>query len=425
MMLEKLNLHNFRCFEDLEIEFDPKLTVIVGANGAGKSTILDAVAVAMSSYLKGFNGYKLTPIRAGDARNVLFRKGDTVDVQPQYPVRIGAVGSILGNRLAWTRSRDNAKSTGLAYLGSAIVITHGTLAEAKIISGSDDMIPLVAYYGTSRLWKESEPKPQPKVSFIRQDGYKECLNSHLDDRMLSEWFEKMTYKDLQRKVSSPTFQAVRRAMETVFQRITNCDSVTVQTNLDSHKIEILYRDHAGKGQCQFMNQLSDGYRCTLYLIADIAYRMAILNPQLLGDVCKETAGIVLIDEVDLHLHPAWQQRILGDLCEIFPKVQFIVTTHAPAVINTVERQHIRILRDLKIELPPMETYGRDANGVLKVVMSAQERPQFVLDAFENFYQALDNEEYQRAEKILNCLEEQIGEDPDTVAMRVQLDMEQL
>ena len=78
-----------------------------------------------------------------------------------------------------------------------------------------------------------------------------------------------------------------------------------------------------------VNQLSDGYKSTMSLVADIAYRMAVLNPQLLGDVCNETDGIVLIDEVDLHLHPKWQQRILGDLTEIFPKVQFIISTHAP------------------------------------------------------------------------------------------------
>ena len=66
---------------------------------------------------------------------------------------------------------------------------------------------------------------------------------------------------------------------------------------------------------------------------------------LIGNVCKETEGIVLIDEVDLHLHPTWQQRIIGDLKEIFPKVQFIVTTHAPAVISTVKSEIIILLND--------------------------------------------------------------------------------
>ena len=86
-----------------------------------------------------------------------------------------------------------------------------------------------------------------------------------------------------------------------------------------------------------VSQLSDGYKCTISLIADIAYRMAILNPQLLNKVLVETEGIILIDEVDLHLHPKWQKRILKDLMDIFPKVQFIVSTHAPEVINSVKK----------------------------------------------------------------------------------------
>ena len=87
-----------------------------------------------------------------------------------------------------------------------------------------------------------------------------------------------------------------------------------------------------------MKELSDGYKNTLSMVADIAYRMAVLNPWLLDRVLTETTGIVLIDEIDLHLHPQWQQRIIGDLRTIFPKVQFIVSTHAPLVINSVKRQ---------------------------------------------------------------------------------------
>ena len=105
--------------------------------------------------------------------------------------------------------------------------------------------------------------------------------------------------------------------------------------------------------------LSDGYRCTISLIADIAYRMALLNPQLLDSVLTETDGIVLIDEIDLHLHPTWQKRVLKDLMDIFPKVQFIVSTHAPEVINSVKSDSVIILKDDKVLSATDETYGRD------------------------------------------------------------------
>ena len=116
-----------------------------------------------------------------------------------------------------------------------------------------------------------------------------------------------------------------------------------------------------------VNDLSDGYRSTLSMIADIAYRMAILNPQLFDDVLTQTPGVVLIDEVDLHLHPLWQQRILKDLMNIFPNVQFIVTTHAPAVIGSVKKENLLVLTDNRTAFMPVcEVYGSDANSICVV-----------------------------------------------------------
>ena len=148
----------------------------------------------------------------------------------------------------------------------------------------------------------------------------------------------------------------------------------MQYSMITKELEVAYIDKNGDAMRIPINQLSDGYKSMISLVADIAYRMAVLNPQFLGNICKNTDGVVLIDEVDLHLHPAWQQRVLGDLRAIFPKVQFIVSTHAPAVINTVKRESIRILKNKNIKLAPIETYGKDVNSVLKEIMDADGRP---------------------------------------------------
>lgn len=100
-------------------------------------------------------------------------------------------------------------------------------------------------------------------------------------------------------------------------------------NLDVDDLDVEYLDSDGSVRRMPVGMLSDGHRSTLGMVADIAYRMALLNPALGGRVVNETPGVVLIDEVNLHLHPLWQARILGDLRDIFPRVQFIVTTHAP------------------------------------------------------------------------------------------------
>ena len=127
-------------------------------------------------------------------------------------------------------------------------------------------------------------------------------------------------------------------MESCYKRITGSNDVKMQYNIGTRELEVAYRDNFGEWMRIPINQLSDGYKSTISLVADIAYRMAVLNPQLLGNVCEETDGVILIDEIDLHLHPTWQQRILEDLRYIFPKVQFIVSTHAPAVVSTAKSE---------------------------------------------------------------------------------------
>ena len=133
-----------------------------------------------------------------------------------------------------------------------------------------------------------------------------------------------------------------------------------------------------------MSEMSDGYRNMLSMVADIAYRMALLNPQFLGEVTKKTSGVVLIDEIDLHLHPAWQRHIVSALKEIFPKVQFIVSTHAPSVISSVPKEEIVVLENHQVRRAELPTYGKDANSILKTVMDVPERPDPVAEKLKDF-----------------------------------------
>lgn len=145
----------------------------------------------------------------------------------------------------------------------------------------------------------------------------------------------------------------------------------VQFNLDTSELEVIYFDGNNDHVRIPVSMLSDGYKCTISLIADIAYRMAVLNPQLFDNVLTETEGIVIIDEIDLHLHPMWQKRILKDLMSIFPKVQFIVSTHAPEVINSVRSESIVVLKNNTVRYVGDETYGKGANTILREVMDVQ------------------------------------------------------
>ncbi len=427
MFLKSMTLHNFRCFSDLKVNFNNRLTVLVGNNGAGKSTVLEAAAIAAGTLTSAMDGLTNYGIKKSDAHYKCFDLGSNVDVQPQFPVEITAVGTIDGQEISWVRNLNSAKGRG--GLASAKEMTR--IAEnyqSRMRSGDKELkLPIISYYGTGRLWNQHrEKKNDIFEKNSRSNGYIDSLDGAANDKLMMKWFQKMTMQQFQRGELIPEFTAVRMAMEQVFASIAGVSDVQVQFNLDTSDIDILYFDKNKEHIRIPVSLLSDGYKCTISLIADIAYRMAILNPQLLDKVLTETEGIVLIDEIDLHLHPSWQKRILKDLMEVFPKVQFIVSTHAPEVINSAKQESIVVLSHNTVMPAMNETYGKDANTILREVMEVSERPDDIKQLFDQLYSLLDEEAWQQAEHVIEKLEEEIGSnDPEVNACRVRLELEQM
>ncbi|MGX8852169.1 AAA family ATPase [Amedibacillus sp. YH-ame10] len=427
MKLKKLELHNFRCFEDRMIEFDDNLNVIVGMNGAGKTSILEAAVVAIGTLLYSMDSIANPGIKKTDAHNKYFNMGSGIDVQPQYPIDITASGSISDDVVTWTRSLngENGKTT---IIDAKNMIVISKLYRERIMRGDTSLVlPVVAYYGTGRMWDFHRKK---KVDTFkknnRANGYIDCLDGTANIKLMMNWFKKMAWNDDSKNAHSPEFVAVRGAMEQCFSSITGFDDVSVEFNPETTEIEISYCDHANEVVKIAINQLSDGYKGTISLIADIAYRMAVLNPWLLEDVLKETDGVVLIDEVDLHLHPAWQQRIITDLTTIFPKVQFILTTHAPAVINSIKSDNLILLKDLEIAYLDNQVYGKDVKSVLNEIMGVSERPLEVTKLFEDFYKQLSENAFDAADETLNEIYKiRGGHDQEVAACRVKLKLERI
>ncbi|MCD8347006.1 MAG: AAA family ATPase [Lachnospiraceae bacterium] len=211
---------------------------------------------------------------------------------------------------------------------------------------------------------------QSLTEFKRQVGYVDCMAAESNEKLMLSWFQKQTLKSLQEQqktgvlATSLLLKTVEKAICKSYEKISGASNASLVFDLDTHKLILEFQSSDGSIQKFAMDEMSDGYKNTLSMIGDIAYRMAVLNPTLGERVLEETPGIVLIDEVDLHLHPQWQQTILKDLHEVFPNIQFVVTSHAPAVINSVPREQIRILDNGEIYMPAAETYGRDANSII-------------------------------------------------------------
>ena len=177
MFLESMILHNFRCFSDIEIKFNNRLTVVVGNNGAGKSTILEAATIAAGTLTAAMDGLTNYGIKKSDAHYKYYDLGSTIDVQPQFPVEITASGKMDGKDITWSRSLKSAKGRG--GLASAKELT--SIAEEyqeRMRNGDRELkLPVISYYGTGRLWAQHrEKKNDTFEKNNRSNGYIDSLD---------------------------------------------------------------------------------------------------------------------------------------------------------------------------------------------------------------------------------------------------------
>ncbi|MFI3213906.1 MAG: AAA family ATPase [Eubacteriales bacterium] len=428
MYLKTMKLKNFRCYDELDVNFNPDYTVLVGVNGAGKSSLLDAVATAMGSYIAGFDGIPSNGIISDDAHRKMYELGSRIDAEAQFPVEIDVTGSLNDKDMEWSRSLQGVNGRTI-ITGAKSIMEYAASLQNKVREGNKETIlPLIAYYGTGRLYiqKKQKRNSDTNAKFTRTSGYIDCLDSASNDKLMMKWFEQMTSIQIQEGVVVPELEVVKKAMGMCYAGVHNQDNIAnFEYKMKTHEIEITYEKNGNKEKLP-MKMLSDGLRSTISMVADIAYRMAVLNPQLLSDALTNTPGIVLIDEVDMHLHPEWQKRIMEDLHYIFPQIQFIVTTHAPSILVNIKREHLLLLDNYKVYVPDNNTYGRDVSAVMNEMMKAEVRPLEVLELKNKFYQQLADEQYLEAKISLDKLTDILGDDDaDVVEAKVSYDVEQL
>ena len=355
MKLKKTSITNYRCFKEAEIDFDEHTTLIVGKNGAGKTAILDAVAVAISTFLLGIDGGVSRSISKDDARYEFYDLDGTVDPQHQFPVSIESTGDCLDNHdVKWVRSLNS--ESGNTTVKEARELTNiSKNTQKRIMTGDKSLIlPLISYYGTGRLYAQKKEKKNIKslTEFKRQVGYVDCMAAESNEKLMLNWFQIQTLKSLQAqqrtgKVEKPLLlKTVESAICKCFERISGSKNADIVFELDTHRLVLNFESADGSLQKFAMDEMSDGYKNTLSMIGDIAYRMAVLNPMLGDKVLEDTSGVVVIDEIDLHLHPQWQQTIISDLNTILP-ISFL----SPVMFSLLQYQDLlfqQLLQSLSI-----------------------------------------------------------------------------
>lgn len=321
MKVSNIVLHNFRKYEHARFNFHDHFTVLIGDNGAGKTTILDALALMLSTYLQG------SKIKTGrsvigpdDARFIIRTKEGQFFREPQKDVYLTSESIFRGSTIYW--QRDIGDRGGKAK----DLVNMGAEDRYLISKGESPELPLLLYYGAGRLWDVHRDIETEKPG-SQLDAYRFCLDPKSDQKAFEKWFKKLSFSELQKKNTISALDVVKEAVLTCIP-----DAKMFYHDTDEDQIMI---DLENSGLMPF-NYLSDGYRNMVAMVADIAHRASRLNPHFGTTAAKETSGVVLIDEIDLHLHPKWQRRVVGDLQSAFPRIQFIATTHSPFILQSLE-----------------------------------------------------------------------------------------
>ncbi|MCB8565791.1 AAA family ATPase [Fusobacterium ulcerans] len=429
MKIEKLRIKNFRCYENIELELKENYTVLVGINGAGKTTILDAISIALGGYISNFDGMGIYAINKSDSHYKMYELGSRIEREHQFPVEISVIGKIEKENIKWYRAlnKENGRTSNF---GAKEIIAYATNIQEKVKAGNKEiLLPVIAYYGTGRLWMQKREKSNKnsKENFSRLKGYVDCLDSASNEKLMLKWFEKITYLELQEAEKIPELEAVKRALNKSYEIIDEgVDKANFNYKVKSGELEVSIKRKNGTVESLPLRTLSDGIKSTMSMIADIAYRMAVLNPQLLDNILLQTSGIVLIDEIDMHLHPSWQSKIIKVLTETFPKVQFIFTTHSPSVISNILNENILVLNNLEIYKLNDKTYGRDIESIVREVMRTEVRPQEIVKKLKEFNKLLDDGKIEDARKLLKSLEEILGQnDTNIIDARISLELEEI
>ncbi len=432
--LQKLRLHDYRCFKSIDIEFHQQLTVLVAANGAGKTSILDAIAVAFGPYIGAFDEAVGKHFESSDIRLAQIRKTATNEMEyAPKGVRLEATGFIPGSAsdiinnehipTVWRRALTSPSKAKTTIKDAKDLIDYGKrMQEAVRTPGNNVLLPLVAYYGTGRLWQQKKFMANNKLGRTsRTIGYADCLDPASSYKTFAAWFRywSLNAKDLQLKeqANTPAYEEFAGYIASVKSAVDTCLKPADWKNLEySFKLDTLVAHHDQHGELP-VELLSDGIRNMIGMVADIAFRATKLNGQLGAQAAAKTPGIVLIDEVDMHLHPEWQQVVLQSLTRAFPVIQFIVTTHSPQVLSTVKRENIRIIGpdtsgNIIAEPPLVMTYGEPSGVVLHSVMMVDPQPPVSEKAdLQHLTELVDQGNYDndQAKKLMQSLINALGD----------------
>lgn len=406
MRLDRLHIKNFRCYEDATFDFQPGFNLVVGVNGSGKTSLLQAIAASFHEF-----GVAMTlgnlKVNDENVRFVIDRFDGRSRFERKFPHLIEAKGKLLGAS-EWKIIRHTFESPHLTDTNVADEIFELT---SKLNRHEQTDLPVLAFYRSNRRWKgagvSAESAAQQKVS--RYDGYSNWQDAVTDLKDFETWLIGRTLDRMQNLLESGAVPTDTDELAWVNAAIQVALPEARDLRYDLRLQSLLIDLHGGKTVP--FNELSDGQRSMVALFADIARRMCILNPHMGMQVLTRTSGVIIIDELDIHLHPAWQRSIALALKQAFPNVQFIAASHSPQIIGSLRPEEVMVLNNGDPSHPRV-TYGLDSSSVLEEVMGVNQREPEIESLLSELFSTLEDNDLKKAKAQLAALKKKAPDLPE-------------
>jgi predicted ATP-binding protein involved in virulence len=428
MKVKRLKMQSFRGISDLTLDFDDRLNVLIGDNGSGKSSILYCSAVFLSylmSRIRTFHSSEGSMPPEFIQRDISNKCNET-----QVEIDVSVDGMVKDLQLSLVLVRDpltsNAsnshdileisKDTKLAIVNPKYYDNRSNISDGEVFhhfvydqfkANSMASLPLAIYYSANRSVLEINLESSEDHSVGQLNAYEQAIiTGKTNFKDLFAWFRNT--EDLENEEWRNGNHEYRdRGLQSVRNAITSIMTGFTDLQVKRSRMEMTLKK---QGQELIINQLSDGEKCLLAMVGDLARRLAIANPGL--DDPLQGSGVVLIDEIELHLHPKWQRMIIPGLLRTFLNCQFIVTTHSPQVLGEVKGGKIYRLENTEVGVTaePVRTYGRDSNRILENEMGVPKRSQEIKNGLLELFRLIDDGNLLKAKELQALLKEKIGFD---------------
>ncbi len=402
MKIKEINLENFRGFNNLTLHVNGKNVVLVGTNGAGKSTILNAAIILLSRVVEALTN--------GESKKINLTEADIKNGQQNLKIKLTLTYNGFEREIEIAKSRaeyPKSKSKLTVKDNTKEIIAR---IKQKMDEKGEFNAPVFVNYPVHRNVLDLPFNSKIRHEFDQFSAYQNCFSSGVDFKFFFEWYRNQEDLENEQKVAAgldyqdKQLKAVRQA---VYNFMPGFSELKI---MRKGKMRMVIK----KGQHALeVNQLSNGEKCTLAMIGDLARRLALANPSLENPL--EGIGIVFIDEIELHLHPAWQREIVNRLQSTFPNIQFILSTHSPQVLGEIRSAQIFFVtenemgEDIRVHRVPT-LFGKDSNMILEQFMGAAEKNEEIKEQQHQLFKLIMDCKYIEAKKLLDKLVGILGSD---------------